>query len=718
MNEGSEAPDLGPLHDRYDIIGELRGSGDTRCYVGRRRQGGGEVVIMVARTPRGDQNNGLSHFAADTKLLTTLSDPRLPRVLEGVWLGNDAYARVTEPIRGTSLAERLSAGEHLANARIATILQAVNGLLDWARDHGVVHRGVPLDTLYFERGGERTRVMLAPMPIPMSGVPDACADAKTIGELAWAMLSGKPFDGQRQGSLAELAPNLAKRVVDATDEIVRCNGDETPDVLGFLSTVGMADALKQAEVELAALKEQYDDEHRRALDNCEHRLVEVEHHAMEQTALLAGEREEFKRYMDDERAAIAAERVEFESAAAERQRHLGEVREQLEAQRADAERRLAELDAHRLELDKYRAEVDAFRKEAERVRSEVDRARKEADRARREAVEARAAAAAALAAAEAKVAEMGESEGPVAGHKLIGMRKAIDRKSTEPAPNGAQAAEAALPPLPPMPELPAVPAVPAVPAMPVSPRAMRRDKKPEKQIEKMFSKDLSSPVTADGGNGRPTWLIPVIALAVFVVLGVIALGINHFRRNANAVAAGKSTIVPASPTVPSGGIPAGGFLTQSAGGSVAPHFSGSPLVNPDSANAAAAGAAPSDSAAAANAAAANAAQSAAAPEHAAPSVARPAPPKPKPASQPQPEPPHAADSFPPDPRPVAAPADTVRRPSDSAVAPVPIRRDSAAPRDTTVRRDTVRPDTVVRRDTLVRRDTIRPDTATGQPTRP
>ena len=101
MSDRPQAPDLGQLKARYEIVGELRGTDDARTYVARRREGGDNVVIMVAHAVRGDQSNGLSHFAADTQLLSRLRHPSFAHVIEGIWLGNDAFARVTEPINGT-----------------------------------------------------------------------------------------------------------------------------------------------------------------------------------------------------------------------------------------------------------------------------------------------------------------------------------------------------------------------------------------------------------------------------------------------------------------------------------------------------------------------------------------------------------------------------------------------------------------------------------------
>src|SRR5262249_32273735 len=144
-------------------------------------------------------------------------------------------------------------------------------------------------------------------------------DARTIGKLAWAFLTGKAYAPTETRSLGEAAPNLASRVVEATDKLIRSKDHaDRPDIDAYLSTLAAGDALKQAEVELLAQKEEYDEAHRLELQKCELHRQEVEQHAAEQASLLAGEREEFQKQMADVRAQLEAERAQFEAVMAER----------------------------------------------------------------------------------------------------------------------------------------------------------------------------------------------------------------------------------------------------------------------------------------------------------------------------------------------------------------------------------------------------------------
>lgn len=367
MSDGPAKPDLSPLHERYDIVGELRGSGHDgfTTYIGTRRDGGTDVVVTVA-TAAADDNNALSHLASDTKLLSGVRHPHLARVIDGVWLGDGAYAVVSERVRGTTLAERLDRGERVANPRIALLLQEVAAVLDWARAQGVVHRGVTPATIVVASDETDCFVSFVPTPIPLGGVPDACADARTIGLLTRDLLAGERLGDSTNAergdgkSLATVRPDLAVRVLDETERMAACKQDgAAPDIPAFLATVASADVLKQAEVEMAALKEEYGEQHRAELKKCEDQRADMEQKSAEQTAVLAGEREDFEQAMAAERAKMEEERSRTEALLAQRQEHLSSVRAELERQREQLAGRLQELETKRVEFERLRAEAIA-----------------------------------------------------------------------------------------------------------------------------------------------------------------------------------------------------------------------------------------------------------------------------------------------------------------------------------------------------------------------
>ncbi len=255
---GGDSQLIGSLAEQFRVIGELRGPAGVRRFVAVRNDDHGEVLIDVIKVSDA-VGNDLAHFASDVQLRSTMSHPKVPPILEGVWLDANTYACVSERIKGDTLQERLDRGDRPGTAEVATILNDVKAVLDWARVGGVVHRGVSPDSIVIEQDTNRLLVTLTPTPIPLAGLPGEVADARTLGALAWSLFTGRRFvDDDTRPPLGELCPNLAARVVDATERILRARGgDRAPDAGAFIGIVAVGDVLKQAEVEFAALDEEF-----------------------------------------------------------------------------------------------------------------------------------------------------------------------------------------------------------------------------------------------------------------------------------------------------------------------------------------------------------------------------------------------------------------------------------------------------------------------------
>jgi hypothetical protein len=343
MSDRQPTPDLRALERNYEIVGELRGPPDTHRFVARRRDDNAEVMITVARAPQDDDNNALAHLASDIQVLTNISHPSVPRVYSGHWLGADTYAVISDPVHATPLAEFVSRGDKFANARVSVVLQEVDGVLDWARSQGIVHRKVAPETLWFEPGTDRVIVSFAPSRVPISGVPDARGDARTIGVLAWTMLAGRRYDDRDDNAnppLAEANPDLATRVIEATEAMIRAeSSEEAPDVPAFLALVASGDVLRRAELIMTERQREFDERHRIALDKYENERSEIERAATEQAERLAAERAAFERLMQ------------------QRQEQLAAVRAELDKQRVDIAQRLAVLDKRRAAIEKMNEEV-------------------------------------------------------------------------------------------------------------------------------------------------------------------------------------------------------------------------------------------------------------------------------------------------------------------------------------------------------------------------
>lgn len=552
MTEVRTAPGLRGLESQYEILGELRGHGTARHYIGTTRgERPAEVAIVVAEKAEGADSADLAHFAADAQLLMGDVHPTILRVLESRWIGPTTIAIVSERAIGETLGELLERGERFSNPRVAMILRDVAAALEWARDHGVVHRGVTPDTLVLERDTDRARVSFVPTRIPITGIPDATSDAQTIAMLAWAFLSGDPQSKPGATSLGEAAPNLAARVVESTDRILSTNDHaDAPDVATYLGILAAGDVLKQAEVELIAQKEEYDEAHRIELQKCELKRQEIEDHAAEQAAILAGEREEFQRQIADERAALEAERARFEAMMAERKERFAQVRAELDQQRAEMERRVAEL-------EQYRAEVEKVRADAVAVREEAKAARADARAAAAKAAEAAAAHSAAVRAANEAAARAA--------------RDAAERASAQAAKALDRADEQRLPVLPVAPTAEAIEHfvdepidIPDLESL-TSARLAKPPKVPKWQKFEPVDLDRTDEEAINAGAGRPRWMIPVGIATLVVIIAAAIIGMIHRRSTpANSLAVGSD--------VPAGRVPRGGFLTQSAGGNVAPRF--------------------------------------------------------------------------------------------------------------------------------------------------
>ncbi|MEO7454895.1 MAG: hypothetical protein ABIY52_01440 [Gemmatimonadaceae bacterium] len=352
--------DLSPLENDYTIVGEGRASSTSRNFTATRKDAGSKrrddltgVQINVVSTPKGDEGNAVAHVAADTKLLSRMQHRRLIPVIEGRWLGNDAFAVVTQRINDATLADKLASRETFTNPRVAAILREVNGLLEWAREQNVVHRHVTPGDIYLEPKTDRVRVRFGVAPISRLQTLDAeTEDARTIVRLALAMLTGvedpKVFESQ---SLLDLRSDLPKRLCEATTELLdESRGHTASEITSYLSMIGMADPLFLGEEE----------EKRIRADVLEEQRVEREK--------LANERADFERQMAEQRAtfekSMSDERAKFDKA-------LTAEREKLEKERAELTRAVAsERDKHQRAIREERASLEARRTELERVVAE------------------------------------------------------------------------------------------------------------------------------------------------------------------------------------------------------------------------------------------------------------------------------------------------------------------------------------------------------------
>jgi hypothetical protein len=373
MADAAWAPDLKALSDRYEVLGELRGAEDLRSYLARRTADGSDVTILVARAPRGGENNALTHYAADTQLLTNIGHPGMPRVLEGRWLGADSVAVVSERVRGSTLSAVTSGDEPMSFPRVAAILQQVNAVLEWARSHGIVHRGVSLDSIVVEDGSGRVLVSLIPTAVPLEGVPDACADSRVLGTLAFELLTGEPYKGgDPLEEMKELRPQLAHRVRDEVRGMIQCQSAQgVPDVHTFIAMIATADEMRLGEEERARLEAELVQKHRLECEKweaerkaLEDRIASDDRRLKEQQAALEASEADHRERLTADLAALEAQRSE----ADERTRLAEEHAARAEARARELEERAEALDSREADLElKYASVMPTIEKPAAEI---------------------------------------------------------------------------------------------------------------------------------------------------------------------------------------------------------------------------------------------------------------------------------------------------------------------------------------------------------------
>jgi uncharacterized protein YecT (DUF1311 family) len=68
---------------------------------------------------------------------------------------------------------------------------------------------------------------------------DRCADARTIGRLAWEMLAGRRSDQTDAKTLAELRPDLPRRIVEETIALMNCRREgPLPNIPAYINLLG------------------------------------------------------------------------------------------------------------------------------------------------------------------------------------------------------------------------------------------------------------------------------------------------------------------------------------------------------------------------------------------------------------------------------------------------------------------------------------------------
>ena len=235
-------PDLSLLESDYQILTELHRSDDSHTFLARHLGLNRDVTITVVH---GANTESLEGYDADVARLIALRHQHVIPVIEGRWLGDHEYAIVHARVRGSTLDQLISAVGGMPLARVASALEQTYEALVWARETGIVNRHVTPDELVFQQGSGRVLLALTPTSDAVrgttarTGIPaqalNACVDARTIGELAFIMLTGQRVEDVGSRGLAALRPDLPTTLIARTEKLLRCEENAaTPDVAAYI----------------------------------------------------------------------------------------------------------------------------------------------------------------------------------------------------------------------------------------------------------------------------------------------------------------------------------------------------------------------------------------------------------------------------------------------------------------------------------------------------
>jgi uncharacterized protein YecT (DUF1311 family) len=237
MANDEQTPDLSSLENDYQILTELHHSADSRTYLARHLGLNRDVTITIVHATDAADQQMLTQLADDTRILAKSRHPNIIPVIEGRLVSPDTFAIIRARVRGSTLNQLVSAVGPLPLARPA--LENIYAALEWARTNGVFHRQVTPDDVVFQQGSGRVLLSFDVASAMTDAGWDRCADARTIGRLAWEMLAGRPADDPSGKSLAEIRPDLSSRLIAETNALMNCRREGAPpNIPAFIEMLG------------------------------------------------------------------------------------------------------------------------------------------------------------------------------------------------------------------------------------------------------------------------------------------------------------------------------------------------------------------------------------------------------------------------------------------------------------------------------------------------
>lgn len=226
---GGSAPWQGKRVGPFRIVGFLGSGAMGRVFRAQDMRLNRHVALKVFPTQIDSAKGSirLQRFIREAKSGAALEHPGIVRVYE-IGESNGVYFIAQELIEGSSIGRVLAANGPLDIARACQIGAEVGEALEFAHDHGVVHRDVKPDNILLGRGGKAkladfglafraepedegvwleeavgTAYFIAPEICRGEGAT-ALSDQYALGATMWYLLTGAPpFNGERRADVID-----------------------------------------------------------------------------------------------------------------------------------------------------------------------------------------------------------------------------------------------------------------------------------------------------------------------------------------------------------------------------------------------------------------------------------------------------------------------------------------------------------------------------------
>ena len=228
------------LADRFRVDRRLGHGGTATVFLAEDCVLGREVAIKRLHAEGSEKD--IQRFRREARLGASLIHPNLVTVFDTLH-GDDGFLIVTEYVRGRPLSDLISA-DGMDPRRVLEILRPVASAIDYAHEHGVVHRDVkPANILIGEdrqvklvdlgtaTAGHLTQITaenevlgtlayIAPERLSGESVGEPASDVYSLAVVAFEALTGRPpHRAKSPHELLERAQRGASDVLDASPQV-------------------------------------------------------------------------------------------------------------------------------------------------------------------------------------------------------------------------------------------------------------------------------------------------------------------------------------------------------------------------------------------------------------------------------------------------------------------------------------------------------------------